>query len=187
MFKCSFYNADGSVREWVYIVLSIAFLFVVIGGYHFILADNPPSDKILSKQYTNVLGKNLTLDESLHYASYGFTKDATTKGVSKFRDVDLDWKKIDAKDLPREVKSQLSQSDVDLKVYVADVDESLTKGVTDVKHYVIIRHFNENNSDRLSGVYTVIKMKGSNGSETKVQTLEDAVNFTTAYLVTRGK
>lgn len=187
MFKCSFYNADGSVREWVYIVLSIAFLFVVIGGYHFILADNPPSDKILSKQYTNVLGKNLTLDESLHYASYGFTKDATTKGVSKFRDVDLDWKKIDAKDLPREVKSQLSQSDVDLKVYVADVDESLTKGVTDVKHYVIIRHFNENNSDRLSGVYTVIKMKGSNGSETKVQTLEDAVNFTTSYLVTRGK
>lgn len=187
MFKCSFYNADGSVREWVYIVLSIAFLFVVIGGYHFILADNPPPDKILSKQYTNVLGKNLTLDESLHYASYGFTKDATTKGVSKFRDVDLDWKKIDAKDLPREVKSQLSQSDVDLKVYVADVDESLTKGVTDVKHYVIIRHFNENNSDRLSGVYTVIKMKGSNGSETNVQTLEDAVNFTTAYLVTRGK
>ena len=104
--------------------------------------------------------------------------------MSKFRDVDLDWKKIDAKDLPREVKSQLSQSDVDLKVYVADVDESLAKGVTDVKHYVIIRHFNENNSDRLSGVYTVIKTKGS---EPKVQTLEDAVNFTTAYLVTRGK
>jgi len=184
MFKCSFYNADGSVREWVYIVLSIAFLFVVIGGYHFILADNPPSDKILSKQYTTVLGRNLTLDDSLHYASYGFTSGATIDGVKKIKDVDLDWKKIDVNDLPKEVKSKLSQSDVDLKVYVADVDESLAKGVTDVKHYVLVKHFYENNSDRLSAVYTVIKTK-DNG--TKVQTLEDAVNFITAYLVTRGK
>ena len=187
MLKNLFYDADGSIKTWVAFLSIFVVGFMIIGGLYCMLADNPPPEKILSQQYTTVVGKNLTLAERLHYASYGFTKDATTKGVSKFRDVDLDWKKIDAKDLPREVKSQLSQSDVDLKVYVADVDESLTKGVTDVKHYVIIRHFNENNSDRLSGVYTVIKIKGSNGSETKVQTLEDAVNFTTAYLVTRGK
>lgn len=183
MFKNLFYNADGSVREWVYIVLSIAFLFVVIGGYRFILADNPPPEKILSQQYTNVLGKNLNLDDSLYYASYGFTEDATTKGVSKFRDVDLDWKKIDAKDLPTEVKSHLSQSDVDLTVYVADVDESLIKGITDVKHYVLVRHFNENNSDRLSGVYTVVKLKDGG---VKVFTLDDAIRFITAHLVTKG-
>lgn len=184
MLKNFAYNEDGSMKTWVAFLSVFVIVFMIIGGLYCLLADNPPSDKILSQQYTTVVGKNLTLDDSLHYASYGFTKDASISGMSKFRDIDLDWKKIDAKDLPREVKSQLSQSDVDLKVYVADVDESLAKGVTDVKHYVIIRHFNENNSDRLSGVYTVIKTKGS---EPKVQTLEDAVNFTTAYLVTRGK
>lgn len=184
MLKNLFYDADGSIKTWVAFLSIFVVGFMIIGWLYCMLADNPPPEKILSQQYTTVVGKNLTLDDSLHYASYGFTKDASINGMSKFRDVDLDWKKIDAKDLPREVKSQLSQSDVDLKVYVADVDESLAKGVTDVKHYVIIRHFNENNSDRLSGVYTVIKTKGS---EPKVQTLEDAVNFTTAYLVTRGK
>ena len=184
MFKVSCYNEDGSVRDWVYIVLSVVFLFVVIGGYRLLLADNPPSDEILSKPYVSVMSSTLSLDDSLHYASYGFTKDASVKGLSKFRDVDLDWDKIDEKNLPTEVKSHLSQSDVDLKVYVADVDESLAKGVKEVKHYVLVRHFYENNSDRLSDVYTVIKLK--DGS-TKVYTLEDAVNFTTAYLVTRGK
>ena len=173
MLKNLFYDADGSIKTWVAFLSIFVVGFMIIGGLYCMLADNPPPEKILSQQYTTVVGKNLTLDDSLHYASYGFTKDASINGMSKFRDVDLDWKKIDAKDLPREVKSQLSQSDVDLKVYVADVDESLAKGVTDVKHYVII-----------SGVYTVIKTKGS---EPKVQTLEDAVNFTTAYLVTRGK
>ena len=182
MLKNFAYNEDGSMKTWVAFLSVFVIVFMIIGGLYCLLADNPPSDKILSQKYTTVLGKNLTLDDSLHYASYGFTKGATLNGVAKFKDVDL--KKIDAKDLPREVKSQLSQSDVDLKVYVADVDESLTNGVTDVKHYVIIRHFNENNSDRLSGVYTAIKTKGS---EPKVQSLEDAVNFTTAYLVTRGK
>lgn len=184
MFKVSCYNEDGSVKDWVYIVFSIVFLFVVIGGYKCIFADNPPSDKILSQQYTNVLGKNLTLDDSLHYASYGFIDGASTKDVSKFKDVDLDWDKIGEKDLPAEVKSKLSQSDVDLTVYVADVDESLAKGVKEIKHYVLVRHFHENNSDRLSKVFTVIKLK--DGS-IKVLTLDDAVNFATAYLVTRGK
>ena len=104
--------------------------------------------------------------------------------MAKFRDVDLDWKKIDASKLPKEIKSQLRQADVDLVVYVADVDESLAKGVTDVKHYVILRHFHENDSEQLQYVFTVVKTKNS---EPKVYDLEDSVNFTTAYLVTRGK
>lgn len=178
------YNEDGTLKSWVSISLSVVIFIMVIGGLYGLLADNPPSDKILSKPYVSVMGNTLSLDDSLHWASYGFTKDASLSGMAKFRDVDLDWKKIDASDLPKEIKSRLTQSDVDLVVYVADVDESLAKGVTDVKHYVILRHFNENNTEQLRYVFTVVKMKGS---EPKVYDLEDSVNFTTAYLVTRGK
>lgn len=184
MFKNLFYNEDGSVKDWVVLLSVFVVGFMVIGGLYCTLADNPPPDKILSQNYTTVVGKNLTLEDSLYWASYGFTKDASVNGMQKFRDIDLDWDKISAKDLPKEVKSQLTQSDVDLKVYVADVDESLAKGIKDVKHYVIIRHFNENNSDRLRSVYTVVKLKDG---ETKLYTLEGAVNFTTAYLVVKGK
>lgn len=184
MFKNLFYGEDGSVKNWVVLLSVFVVGFMIIGGLYCTLADNPPSDKILSQNYATVLGRNLTLDDSLYWASYGLTKDASVNNMKKFRDIDLDWDKIDEKKLPKEVKSQLSQSDVDLKVYVADVDESLAKGVKDVKHYVLIRHFHENNSDRLSAVYTVVKFKDGG---TKVMSLEDAVNFTTAYLVTRGK
>ena len=171
------YNEDGTLKSWVSISLSVVIFIMVIGGLYGLLADNPPSD-------VSVMGNTLSLDDSLHWASYGFTKDASLSGMAKFRDVDLDWKKIDASDLPKEIKSRLTQSDVDLVVYVADVDESLAKGVTDVKHYVILRHFHENNTEQLRYVFTVVKIKNS---EPKVYDLEDSVNFTTAYLVTRGK
>lgn len=177
------HDENGEVKSWVYCVLTlIVVVWGILGIYRFIVG-TPPSDKILSQKYTNVLGSELSLEDSLRYASYGFTKDASTKGISKFKDVDLDWDKIDSKDLPKEVKSHLSQSDVDLTVYVADVDESLMKGVTEVKHYVIIRHFHENNSDRLSNVYTVVKLKDGG---VKVFTLGDAIRFINAHLTVKG-
>lgn len=178
------YNEDGIMKTWLASLSVFVIVFMVVGGLYCLLADNPPSDKILSKPYASVMGHTLSLDDSLHWASYGFTKDASLSGMAKFRDVDLDWKKIDASKLPKEIKSQLRQADVDLVVYVADVDESLAKGVTDVKHYVILRHFHENDSEQLRYVFTVVKIKNS---EPKVYDLEDSVNFTTAYLVTRGK
>ena len=178
------YDENGEVKSWVYCFLTfIVVAWGILGIYRFIVG-TPPSEKILSKPYASVMGNTLSLDDSLHWASYGFTKDASLSGMAKFRDVDLDWKKIDASDLPKEIKSRLTQSDVDLVVYEADVDESLAKGVTDVKHYVILRHFHENNTEQLRYVFTVVKIKNS---EPKVYDLEDSVNFTTAYLVTRGK
>ena len=178
------YNEDGTMKTWLAVSFSLLVVILAIGGLLRIFVDNPPSEKILSKPYASVMGHTLSLDDSLHWASYGFTKDASLSGMAKFRDVDLDWKKIDASKLPKEIKSQLRQADVDLVVYVADVDESLAKGVTDVKHYVILRHFHENDSEQLQYVFTVVKTKNS---EPKVCDLEDSVNFTTAYLVTRGK
>nr|DAP72898.1 MAG TPA: hypothetical protein [Caudoviricetes sp.] len=178
------YNEDGTMKTWLAVSFSLLVVILAIGGLLRIFVDNPPSEKILSKPYASVMGHTLSLDDSLHWASYGFTKDASLSGMAKFRDVDLDWKKIDASKLPKEIKSQLRQADVDLVVYVADVDESLANGVTDVKHYVILRHFHENNTEQLRYVFTVVKIKNS---EPKVYDLEDSVNFTTAYLVTRGK
>lgn len=178
------YNEDGTMKTWLAVSFSLLVVILAIGGLLRIFVDNPPSEKILSKPYASVMGHTLSLDDSLHWASYGFTKDASLSDMAKFRDVDLDWKKIDASKLPKEIKSQLRQADVDLVVYVADVDESLAKGVTDVKHYVILRHFHENDSEQLQYVFTVVKTKNS---EPKVYDLEDSVNFTTAYLVTRGK
>lgn len=57
------------------------------------------------------------------------------------------------------------------------------RGVTEVKHYVIIRHFHENNSDRLSNVYTVVKLKDGG---VKVFTLGDAIRFINAHLTVKG-
>ena len=177
------YNEDGTMKTWLAVSFSALVFIMVIGGILSLVVDMPPSDSLLEKPYTSVMGDTLTLNDSLLYASYGFTKEPTISGMKEFRNIDLDWSKMKVGDTPKEVKARLGGIDGDLSVYEADVDESLNKDIKVVRHYVVVKHtFKE--PDMVVKVLTYVK--GKNGN-VKVLSLEDSVRFTTAYLVTRGK
>ena len=176
------YDENGEVKSWVYCVLFLIFVMWCVGGIYRFIVGTPPSDKIMNTQYSIVLCQNLTLKDSLLYASYGFTQNPTVAKMKDFKDVDIDWKKIDKKDVPERVLKQYGDVEKGTDIYEGDVDESLAKGVDFVKHYVFVT-FTDGEGTHLDSAYTLITLK--DGSE-KVKSLEGAVNFTTALLITRG-
>ena len=182
-FKRLGYGENGEVKSWVYCVLFLIFVMWCVGGIYRFIVGTPPSDKIMNTQYSIVLGQNLTLKDSLLYASYGFTQNPTVAKMKDFKNIDIDWKKVDKKDVPERVLKQYGDLEKGTDIYEGDVDESLAKGVKSVKHYVFVT-FTDGEGTHLDQAYTYIENK--NGSE-KLLSLEGAVNFTTAYLITRGK
>lgn len=176
------YDENGEVKHWVYCVVTLLFMLCIGGIINRFIVGTPPSDKIMNTQYTIVLGQNLTLKDSLLYASYGFTQNPTVAKMKDFKNIDIDWKKVDKKDVPERVLKQYGDVEKGTDIYEGDVDESLAKGVDSVKHYVFVT-FTDGEGTHLDSAYTFITLK--DGSE-EVKSLEGAVNFTTAYLITRG-
>lgn len=177
------YDENGEVKHWAYCVVTLLVMMCIGGIIYRFIVGTPPSDKIMNTQYSIVLGQNLTLKDSLLYASYGFTQNPSVAKMKDFKNIDIDWKKVDKKDVPDRVLKQYGDVEKGTDIYEGDVDESLAKGVKSVKHYVFVT-FTDGEGTHLDSAYTFITLK--DGSE-KVKSLEGAVNFTTALLITRGK